>query len=77
MITSKLTYAWGDNWARIPSTPSGTANGRMHAVCVTRAGNVVVFHQAQDGLLTFAPNGDIYGVEWIVGGRITKLTRRT
>lgn len=25
---------------------------------------------------TFAPNGDIYVVEWILGGRITKLTKQ-
>jgi len=24
----------------------------------------------------FAPNGDVYCVEWIVGGRITKLARQ-
>ncbi len=24
----------------------------------------------------FAPNGDIYTVEWIIGGRITKLEKQ-
>jgi hypothetical protein len=65
MHTSTLTYQWIDNWARIPQTATGVQNGRTHGVCVTRDGLVKVFHQAQNGLLTFDPEGTLVSA---VGG---------
>jgi hypothetical protein len=53
------TYKWIDNWAGIPDTESGRANGRTHGIVVTDAGNVIVFHQANPAVLVFAPNGKL------------------
>ena len=57
--TGAYTYTWIDNWARIPETESGKRNGRTHAVVVTKAGTVVVFHQADPAVLVFAANGTL------------------
>ena len=77
MSLPKPTYTWIDHWARIPQTPSGIENGRTHGVCVTRAGHVVVFHQAQNGLLTFAPDGSLVsavgGDRWLGAHGLTKV----
>ena len=51
------TFEWIDEWARIPDTPSGRANGRTHGVTVAGDGRIIVFHQAANGLLTFDPFG--------------------
>lgn len=59
------TYSWTDQWARIPDIPSGRANGRTHGVCVTNTGTVIVFHQAENGLLTFDSEGRLISA---VGG---------
>jgi hypothetical protein len=71
------TYVWTDNWARIPSTETGRANGRTHGVCVTRAGAVVVFHQAKDGLLTYDAQGALIsavgGDRWLGAHGLTKI----
>lgn len=70
-------YKMIDNWARIPDTQSGRENGRTHGVCVTATGNVIVFHQAQDGLLTFDPNGKLIsatgGDRWLGAHGLTKV----
>ena len=52
-------YEWIDNWARIPQTASGQANGRTHGVVVTQAGNVMVFNQADPAVLTFDADGKL------------------
>jgi DNA-binding beta-propeller fold protein YncE len=57
--TGSFTYEWVDNWARIPETPSGLENGRTHGVVVTDSGNVMVFNQADPGVLTFDPSGKL------------------
>ena len=63
---STTTYIWTENWATIPQTESGKSNGRTHGVCVSRTtGNIIVFHQAVDGLLTFDPDGQLISA---VGG---------
>jgi len=74
-MTGTARYTWVDHWATIPE--SGRANGRTHGVCATRDGRGIVFHHAENGLLTFDPDGALitYVVEWIVGGRITMLQR--
>ena len=59
------SYEWNDDWAKIPDTPSGNENGRTHGVCVTKSGSVIVFHQAQNGLLTYDPDGKLVSA---VGG---------
>ena len=70
-------YSWTDHWAHIPDTPSGRANGRTHGVCVTSTGTVVVFHQAQNGLLTFDPDGRLIsavgGDRWVGAHGLTKI----
>ena len=57
--TETLTYEWVDNWAKIPDSPSGRENGRTHGVCVASSGNIFIFHQAEDGLLEFDPEGQL------------------
>ncbi len=77
MAISELKYEWKDNWARIPDTESGRKNGRTHGVCVTQAGQVIVFHQAQNGLLTFDPDGTLVsavgGDRWLGAHGLTKI----
>ena len=55
----KHTYSWIDQWATIPDSTTARANGRTHGVCVTKNNNVIVFHQAENGLLTYDPNGTL------------------
>jgi hypothetical protein len=73
----KAMYKMIDNWATIPDTPSGCENGRTHGVCVTSTGNVIVFHQAQDGLLTFDPDGKLIsasgGDRWLGAHGLTRV----
>lgn len=55
----RTNYSWIDRWATIPDTATGRTNGRTHGVCVTRNNQVVVFHQAENGLLTFNSKGTL------------------
>ncbi len=57
--TGAYTYRWIDNWARTPETESSRTNGRTHGVVVTKAGDVVVFHQADPAVLIFAADGTL------------------
>lgn len=54
-----FTYTWLDKWAVIPDTESGRANGRTHGVVVSRAGDVLVFHQANPAVLIFDAAGKL------------------
>ncbi len=54
-----FTYDWIENWARIPSTESGKTNGRTHGVVVSKTGDVLVFNQAQPGVLRFNAQGQL------------------
>jgi DNA-binding beta-propeller fold protein YncE len=71
------TYTWHDQWARIPGTVTGRQNGRTHGVCVTGEGTVIVFHQAENGLLTFDPDGQLIsavgGERWMGAHGLTKI----
>ncbi len=58
-------YEWVDRWAVIPDTPSGRENGRTHGVTVAADGSVIVFHQAENGLVTYDPAGKLVSA---VGG---------
>lgn len=60
-----MPYEWLDNWIRIPQTPSARDNGRTHAVVEAADGSIFVYHQAQDGLLRYDPDG---GLMWARGG---------
>ena len=60
-----MAYEWIENWAKIPDTESGRTNGRTHGVCVSKSGNVIVFCQAKNGLITFDPDGKLVSA---VGG---------
>jgi hypothetical protein len=64
-MSASLDFVWMDSFARIPDTPSGRANGRTHGVAVARNGNVIVFHQAENALLTFGADGRLLSA---VGG---------
>ena len=55
------TYTWHEHWATIPDTPSGKQNGRTHAVVVVPDGRVVVFNQADPGVLIFDGDGELIG----------------
>ncbi len=72
-----MPYEWVDRWARIPDSPSGKTNGRTHGVCVTKAGTIVVFHQAENGLVTYDPSGKLIsavgGSRWVGAHGLTKV----
>jgi DNA-binding beta-propeller fold protein YncE len=55
--TASETYEWIEDWARVPDTPTHQQNGRTHGVAVTRAGEVVVFCQADPAVLIFDKEG--------------------
>ena len=55
--SGEFTYEWHENWATIPDTESGRSNGRTHGVVVSKTGDVLVFNQAQPGVLRFDPDG--------------------
>lgn len=54
-----MTFEWVEDWAQIPNTASGKENGRTHGVVVTDAGHVMVFNQANPGVLTFDADGKL------------------
>jgi hypothetical protein len=54
-----FTFKWIDNWARIPETASGRENGRTHGVVVVSSGEVLVFNQADPGVLVYSPDGTL------------------
>jgi hypothetical protein len=51
------TYDWIDNWAVIPDSHEGRANGRTHGVVVARDGSVIVFHVGNPAVLVFDASG--------------------
>ena len=57
--TGQHTYEWIENWASIPDTPSGRENGRTHGVVVSESGDVLVFNQADPGILVFGQDGKL------------------
>ncbi len=68
---------WIDNWAKIPESPSGKENGRTHGVCVCKNGNVIVFHQAENALVTYDAEGSLIsavgGDRWLGAHGLTKI----
>ena len=53
-ITTPLgEYRWIENWITVPESQ----NGRTHGVAVTKAGEVVIFHQANPAVLIYSPEG--------------------
>src|SRR5437868_10717630 len=54
-----LKYEWHEHWARIPDTETGRSNGRTHGVVVTRGGDVIVFCQAQPGVVRYSSDGKL------------------
>ncbi len=52
-------YEWNDQWTRIPDTVSGKANGRTHGVVVSKTGDILVFNQADPGVLVFDADGGL------------------
>jgi hypothetical protein len=62
-------YVWEENWGRIPDSESARQNGRTHGVGVTRNADVIVFHQAVNGLLVFDGDGNLRsasgGARWL------------
>ncbi len=55
----EFTYEWIEHWARIPATESSLANGRTHGVVALDGGDVLVFNQAQPGILRFGSDGTL------------------
>jgi hypothetical protein len=55
------TYEWIENWAVIPDTPEGRADGRTHGVVVAGDGRVIVFHLGNPAVLVFDTNGRLTG----------------
>lgn len=66
-----------NDWATLPEIPSARENGRTHGVCVTDAGNVMVFAQIVDGLLTYGPDGKLIsatgGDRWLGAHGLTRV----
>lgn len=77
-MSATPTYQWLENWARIPDSDSGRANGRTHGVCVAADGRVIVFHQADNGLVTYDPDGRLMsavgGTRWHGAHGMTLVT---
>ena len=53
------TYEWIEHWVRLPETESGNANGRTHGLAVAGNGDVIIFNQAQPGVLRFSPDSKL------------------
>jgi hypothetical protein len=53
------TYEWIENWAVIPDTPEGRADGRTHGVVVASDGRVIVFHLGNPAIIAFDTNGGL------------------
>ena len=51
------TYEWLENWAVVPDTPEGRADGRTHGVVVASDGRVIVFHLGNPAIIAFDTNG--------------------
>jgi len=56
--TSIGNYRWHEDWAKIPESDTGKANGRTHAMTVTQSGDVIVFHQANPAVVTYDADGN-------------------
>ncbi len=78
--TGEQTYTWHENWATLPDTPATRENGRTHALCVTNAGNLIVFAQTRDGLLTYDPAGKLLhatgGDRWLGAHGLTRVVEQ-
>jgi hypothetical protein len=61
MVTGKdeFTYRWIEDWIKIPDTPGAKENGRTHGVCISKDGNVLIFNQADPGVLVYSPEGEL------------------
>jgi len=57
--SGEFAYEWIEHWARIPESESGRANGRTHGVVALDGGDVMVFNQAQPGVLRFSAEGQL------------------
>lgn len=66
MENPPFKFTWRDNWALIPDSASGRANGRTHGICITRQNRVMVFHQAENAILTYDVDGRLLSA---VGGK--------
>lgn len=50
-------YRWLENWITIPDSPLGRTNGRTHGISVLKDGRIVLFHQADPGVLIYSAQG--------------------
>jgi len=48
-------YRWIENWITVPKTE----NARTHGVAVTKAGRIIIFHQANPAVLIYSPEGKL------------------
>jgi sugar lactone lactonase YvrE len=55
----EFTYEWIEHWACIPDTESGRSNGRTHGAGALENGDVLIFNQAQPGVLRFDAEGKL------------------
>jgi hypothetical protein len=59
-IKTKIgNFDWIEDWVKIPETPSGKENGRTHGVVVSKTGNILIFHQANPGVLVYDSHGKL------------------
>lgn len=47
------------DWTTIPQSGINQGNGRTHGVCVLRDSRVVIFHQANPGVLIYSAKGEL------------------
>jgi len=75
--SATATYEWVDHWARVPESASSRENGRTHGVGVLADRRVVVFHQAENGLVIYDPEGRMVsatgGDRWLGAHGLTRI----
>ncbi len=64
-INSIRQYIWHDDWIRIPHSDTQVLNGRTHGIAYTIDNTIMIFHQANNALLTYSTEGKLLSA---VGG---------
>ncbi len=57
--SGEFTYEWIEHWIRLPETESGKSNGRTHGLAVADNNDVIIFNQAQPGVLRYSADGKL------------------
>jgi hypothetical protein len=57
--SGEFRYKWIEDWIKIPDSPSSRVNGRTHGISVNEKGNIIIFNQADPGILIYNPSGEL------------------